>query len=515
MDTIYLTFLIVGLFSMLLGALAALLPKKLTVWEQRLCGRLGLISESKLTRPVKGGKFILERLLGCLLLIFGIAAIYYLPIKLSLQLGSDKSFTLALGGAAKMANFEQLPSVSPDSGAAKGLHIIRAGYGAGNTWLDVSKKIREKVRENALSIKASNEIAGDPLSGKVKILKVEYVLDGGLKTAEVQEGRWLHIPSDVERHPEVQAVQTKEQLVALVKQCPGEVGFFGKNLWSGETVEYRADQPACLASIVKIFVLLEVMRQADEGTLELSGSITIEREDEKEICTISEALDKMIGVSDNEATSALATRVGWDCVNALPSELGISGLSDKILPEAGVLGKALDKRVYSKNKLCSLDNLLPQHGAARGIVQYFELLGSGRLLSESISRRVLDVFDRNPKNFAPGATPKGFKSGGKGGSCAWIRPGRPPYNMTGWGLLIRNENSAVALCLWCEWFPEEMSEELKRKWCFALSDSIVNILLGQDCTDVIQRNQGRPAKPGEEARRLARLHSVLFEENKK
>ncbi|UCC21524.1 MAG: serine hydrolase [Planctomycetota bacterium] len=496
METIYLTFLIVGLFSILLGALAALRPRGLTFWEQRLCWRLGLISESKPTKPVKGEKFILERLLGCLLLIFGIAAIYYLPIKLSLQLGSGKSFTLALGSAAKMGNFEQLPSAPPDSVAANGLHIIRAGYGAGNTWLDVSKKIREKVQENALSIKASNEIAGDPLFGKAKILRVEYVLDGELKTAEVQEGQWLHIPSDVELHPEVQTVQTQEQLLALLKQCPAEVGLFGKNLRTGETIEYRADQPACLASIVKIFVLLEVMRQADAGALELSESITIKREDEKEICTISEALDKMIGVSDNEATTVLAARVGWDRVNALPSELGISGLSEKILPEPGVLGKVLAKRVYNKNKLCSLDNLLPQHGTARGIVQYFELLNSGRLLSESVSRNVLAVFDRNPKNFAPGATPTGFKSGGKGGSCAWIRPGRPPYNMVGWGLLIRNENSAVALCLWCEWFPEEMSEELKRKWCLTLSESIVNILLKQGSTEATQRNQGRPEKHG-------------------
>ena len=183
----------------------------------------------------------------------------------------------------------------------------------------------------------------------------------------------------------------------------------------------------------------------------------------------------MIGISDNEATDALAARVGYDSVNALPEELGISGLSDKILPELGILGEALDKRVFGKTRLCPVDKLLPQHGTAGGIVRYFELLHTGSLLSESISKSVLDVFDRNPKNFAPDATSTGFKSVGKGGSCAWIRPDRPQYNMLGWGLLIRNEESAIALCLWCEWFPEETSEELKRKWCFAISDSIVNI----------------------------------------
>jgi hypothetical protein len=479
-ETFYLIFLFVGLFSILLGALAALVPRKLTVWEQRLWRKLRLTSESKMTRPPPGDKPVLERLLGCVLLAFGMAVIYHLPIHLSVRLGDAVAFTLSLGKSADMADFQQPAPVSEDSFPAKGLHIISAKYGARNTWRDISKQLTEKIRDNSLSIGASNDIAGDPLCGVVKSLRVDYVLDGERRTAQAQEGEWLHIPSDVERHPELRTADTQEELLALLKQCPAEVGFFGKNLKTGATVEYRPDQPACLASIIKIFVLLEVMRQADEQLLDLSESVTIRREDMKETCTIAEALDKMIGVSDNEATSALARRVGWNRVNALPRELGITGLSDKILPEPGILGKVLDERVYGKAILCAPDNLLPQHGTARGIVQYFEMLNAGRLISECISRRVLEVFDRNPKNFAPNATPAGFKSGGKGGSLAWIRPGRPPYNMLGWGLLLRNEQTAVAFCLWCEWFPEDTSEELKRKWCFTVSDSIVNILLGQE-----------------------------------
>lgn len=49
-DTLYLIFLIVGLFSIVLGAWALLLPKTLTVWEQRLLRKLRLISESKKER---------------------------------------------------------------------------------------------------------------------------------------------------------------------------------------------------------------------------------------------------------------------------------------------------------------------------------------------------------------------------------------------------------------------------------------------------------------------------------
>lgn len=478
-DIIYLMILFVGLFSVLLGALAVLVPKTLTIWDEKLCRRLRLISKCKPVKPAKAEKFILERLLGCLLLVFGIVVIHYLLVESALWAGNESKFTFLANKDSENYNLEQQTPVSPNI-PAEGLYIISAKYGTDDKWRDVSRQIREKIRNSTLSIKVSNDIAGDPAFGKVKTLKVEYILDGERNKTQARERQWLHIPSDVQRHPELQAVKTREQLIALIQQCPAEVGFFGKNLKTGETVEHRPAQPACLASIVKIFVLLEVMRQADEGTLELSEYVTIRRKEKEESCTISEALDKMIGISDNEATTALAVRASWDRINALPGELGITGLSDKILPEPGIFGKVLDKRVYGKTRLCAVEDLLPQHGTARGIVRYFELLNSGKLINESVSARVLGVFDRNPKKFAPNATPVDFKSGGKGGSCVWIRPGRPPYNMIGWGVLIRNEESAVAICFWCEWFPEQTSEGLKVKWCLAISDSIVNILLAEE-----------------------------------
>ena len=246
------------------------------------------------------------------------------------------------------------------------------------------------------------------------------------------------------------------------------------------------------------------MQQVEQGTLNLSDAITIQRKDKKEMCSISQSLDKMIGVSDNEATSALAERVGYDRINALPDELQIAGLSKKILPELGGLDKVLDQRVYGDHEPGFFEllrdkrhlkpntlaaSLLPQHGTARGIARYFELLSEKKLLSENISAKVLEVFDRNPMKVAPIATPAGFKSNGKGGSIGWWRPAAQPYNMVGWGALIRNENTAVVFCLWFEWFPESASEDLKRKWCYTVSDSIVNILLPYAA---VRRASGQP-----------------------
>ncbi len=454
---------------------------------------------------MKRSKIESKRLIARVVVLFGIILPYHLLVQPPPCLGQnallrflfgrpdDEEEILDFRSAVKnLAGAEQLQLESPKPNPPRQLQIVSAKYGARDTWLDVTEQVKQKVDSNTLSLGVSNAIAGDPLYGVPKTLKVEYVVDGKRKTAELREGTVLNIPPDP--FDELTIITTPEKLMALADACPAEVGFYGKNLVTGKTIAYRPDQPACLASIVKIFVLLEVIRQADQGRLDLSGSIVIEREGEEETCTISAAIDKMIGVSDNEATGALATLVGYDRVNALPQKLGIKGLSDEILPEHG-LDNVLDKRVFGKKTLPE-SALLPQHGTARGIVRYFELLYENKLISEKVSRQVLEVFDRNPKCFAPRATPNDCKSGGKGGSIVWIRPFFTPYNMVGWGILIRNQRVALAFCLWCEWFPDDMSDEDQWRWASGLSDCIVNVLLLPATRDTSDEDVSQPCRSG-------------------
>ena len=120
--------------------------------------------------------------------------------------------------------------------------------------------------------------------------------------------------------------------------------------------------------------------------------------------------------------------------------------------------------------------MLPQHGTAKGIVHYYKLLHEKKLFTEPISEKVLEAMKRNPKYFAPGATPVEFQSVGKGGSLFWKRPFRPAYNMMGWGLYIYDKNEAIAFCIWFEWFPKGIEQKEQLEWAYGLSDSIVNLL---------------------------------------
>lgn len=272
---------------------------------------------------------------------------------------------------------------------------------------------------------------------------------------------------------------TLEELLELARKCPAEVGFYGRNFRSGNEVEYRPDQGACLASIVKIFTLLEICRQVENSDIDWETPITLEYEKgRKDKTDIASAVGKMIGQSDNAATDALTALAGYKKVNSLAKELNITGLSDQILPEPGVLGKVLDRRVYGKRVL-DAGSYPPQHGSARGIVRYFELLAQGKLINEKISARVRDVFDRHPKPFAP-SRPVNFYSGGKGGSLGWgryVKGKLKQYDMAGWGILLSSRETKAAFCVWFEWFPEKTEEDRRTQWRRAISNGIVNLLL--------------------------------------
>ena len=414
-------------------------------------------------------KVLLQSLALCFVLIAA------LLIFLNRSSRSDKNIKTFQELVKEIASEKSLPHL-PKQEQVKQLKIISARYGAKDQWLDITEELQDNINENQLAIFSSNNIAGDPLFGYPKQLEVEYILNGVTKKTYVREGVKLEIPPLNNPYDVLRVIETPQELVTLAKNCPAEVGFYGANFSTGQIIEYQGDQPACLASIVKIFVLLEIMRQEDNGNLSLSDSIDIERSSENEKCTISDAIDKMIGISDNEATNSLAKRVGYKNVNSLADKLSIEGISTNILPEPGILDKVLDERVYNL-RVVPKSELPPQHGTAKGIVRFFELLHEKKLINKSISEKVLEAMERNPKYFAPRATPEKYKSVGKGGGLSWKRPSRPEYNMTGWGLYIYDENNATAFCLWFEWFPEDMEQKERSEWTSGLSDCIVNLLM--------------------------------------
>ena len=68
------------------------------------------------------------------------------------------------------------------------LKILNAEYGVDDTWLDVTSQLRSRVKHNGLRIWVTNEIAGDPVYGKTKVLRVKYKLGKEELFKEIPEG---------------------------------------------------------------------------------------------------------------------------------------------------------------------------------------------------------------------------------------------------------------------------------------------------------------------------------------
>ena len=292
-------------------------------------------------------------------------------------------------------------------------------------------------------------------------------------------------PDSMPVHASDGPFHSEASLNTFLDNCGYEVGYYAMELNDDRVMERFADREVCLASMVKVFCLTELFRQADEG-LDLDGTVIhVPGHGER---TLREAADMMIGVSDNPATHALADFLGRDRVNAIPKLLGLEGVSGTALPTEDQLHTMLDERIRG-DRVASEG--LPMHGTARALATFYELLSRHEVISPQVSGDLLAFFARHPKPFSRDYR-EAFAFGGKGGNILWTRPPRH-YSMMGWGLLLTDphhqqarfnldpllttrQRGPIALCVWGEWFPPQMSPEDQQAFLSLVTDSLIATL---------------------------------------
>ena len=107
-------------------------------------------------------------------------------------LSSSLLFTAVV---AFMIGLTGSPTIAADAPAAKKLVIVKAVYGdlPSGDKTDVTAKVAAMVKDNALSVEATNDNFDDPAEGIEKKLQVDYTVDGVAKTKTVDEGETLNI----------------------------------------------------------------------------------------------------------------------------------------------------------------------------------------------------------------------------------------------------------------------------------------------------------------------------------
>ncbi len=125
-----------------------------------------------------------------------------------------------------------------------------------------------------------------------------------------------------------------ERLNAIAGSLDGVTGFSIQGLTSDERFERNANEIFPTASTIKLAILYELFRQADEGRLNLDETTTLDRRHAvggsgilNELTTptlsIRDYATLMIVLSDNTATNVLIDRVGMDNVTKRMAALGL------------------------------------------------------------------------------------------------------------------------------------------------------------------------------------------------
>ena len=132
--------------------------------------------------------------------------------------------------------------------------------------------------------------------------------------------------------------QLESRLSGVAEHLNGVMGYAIKDESTGETFLHLPDTVFPQASSIKLTVLLELMRQAQEGQLSLGEKHTLRRSemtrnDTEPILTmlgdgtVSMSLRDlaifMVVLSDNTATNILIDRLGMDNINAGAIRLGL------------------------------------------------------------------------------------------------------------------------------------------------------------------------------------------------
>lgn len=128
--------------------------------------------------------------------------------------------------------------------------------------------------------------------------------------------------------------QAQAALDAMAEGKDGRLSLYARNLTSGQTLSVDADRVSGTASCIKLFILAEMARRVDAGTLDMASRCRMRREDQvggsgvlKHLSapldfTVHDIAMLMMIQSDNTATNMALDLVGRDNVNRLASDLG-------------------------------------------------------------------------------------------------------------------------------------------------------------------------------------------------
>jgi beta-lactamase class A len=125
------------------------------------------------------------------------------------------------------------------------------------------------------------------------------------------------------------------QLQPLIASYKGSVAAFAIDVRSGKTIALNADTPVPTASVIKLAILFEALKQIEEGRARFDDRLTMTKADQVQgsgvlqlfdtplTLTLKDALTVMIAQSDNTATNLVIDRLGLANIDHRIAWLGL------------------------------------------------------------------------------------------------------------------------------------------------------------------------------------------------
>lgn len=125
-----------------------------------------------------------------------------------------------------------------------------------------------------------------------------------------------------------------ENLENRLKQMPGQISMYYRDLTTDSSYSYQADLPLIAASVIKLPMMIALFRMVQEGKADWSETFTVAPSVKVPSCgaltymhdgleiTLRDLCTLMIILSDNTATNMIFDRIGCDYVNETLRMLG-------------------------------------------------------------------------------------------------------------------------------------------------------------------------------------------------
>lgn len=132
----------------------------------------------------------------------------------------------------------------------------------------------------------------------------------------------------------VAGVPLDERVAARLDSLTAMSSLYAKHLPTGREIAIRADQPMNTLSVIKIPIMVQAYRDAEEGEFDLDERYRVRPEDLRRGSGLLQTFDvgleptyrdlvtQMIITSDNTATDIMIARVGMDRVNTTLADMG-------------------------------------------------------------------------------------------------------------------------------------------------------------------------------------------------